>query len=647
VNADDFNQTFQIIDGRVVGTVEGLIDSSCVDETCTETTTTTLPPAEVDFPWFEPGSCGDGPCDVLDATVTQDEVITNYIGTAVAESGFFAYQLIPGEDTVEGPVVTQPDAPLLAFGGEPFDFGEPSGRLYSFDLTSDIREQGALGPFASTASSPEVDPTKPLPTVSPLLFLEEDGSQQGRAVWLQTSFYINTTPESDGTPFDQQSFINMALGGRDAETGGLIGTRRGGSQIDVTGCGGDCQQREAYSFTGDIASLGAPDGSHFLGTGDPNIVVGADSTITHNIDRDTPLDPDSSSVQEQSSATYHVGTGQEVDPGSQTLQGSYSGYATGLVQSELPASGFINVVAGQSTDDFTISFDPQTNSLMADMTVRDVQNGDGATNSYHFGFGDEGGSDVRSAFIDDQRFAAIEALDATSVSYGANSTYDNATSEAYLVSGDQLQVTQYFPDIFEETSPGIRPICSNCEFMQWGAWGARVEFGNANPSQYVDNVHLGWWVAGDVTSTAALDTLYDQNASASYDGHAIGTVASRLNSNDWRTYVAAGDLDMYWHFGKRAGNFEITKFDQGNFGPQGLTFGGPMNRPGQIGNHFAGDIGTPNGSPISLLGTAAGSFVNNGPSNPAAGVIGNWNVHGLNYRAAGVFAGSGLPVPGN
>jgi hypothetical protein len=53
---------------------------------------------------------------------------------------------------------------------------------------------------------------------------------------------------------------------------------------------------------------------------------------------------------------------------------------------------------------------------------------------------------------------------------------------AYLVSGDQLNVTSFFPDTFPETSAGSenRPFCTGCEFLKWGSWGARVEFGNGD-----------------------------------------------------------------------------------------------------------------------------------------------------------------------
>ena len=181
-------------------------------------------------------------------------------------------------------------------GGKAYNFGAASGRTFAFKLLPDINQGGVLAPFAVPDSFPEVDFStddsdnyiKPLPVISDLLYREKTGgiNDQSRAVWLQTSFYINTTPgNGDNIEFDQQSFVNVALGGV-GQDGGLLGARRGGSSVDFDFCNDGCSRRESFPFTGDIASLSGPDGSHFLGKDQPNIVVGFDSTGTHNIGRD-------------------------------------------------------------------------------------------------------------------------------------------------------------------------------------------------------------------------------------------------------------------------------------------------------------------------------------------------------------------------
>ena len=675
VNVDDFERTFSIVNDRLVGTVTGLVDSF-PGESGPETRD--IADASVDFP-AKPNCVKDlGLCPVTGATITQNGETTTYEGLAVLRTDFYAYHVIDRDlfglgngFNVENIEIDQdnedtPEA-LLAFGGKGYNFGTPSGRAFGFLLTPDVRE-GVFAPFASWESAPEVAENKPQPFVTPLLYKETDGSNpDSKAVWLQTSLYINTTPAGDDVEFDQESFVNIALGG--IGDGGLVGARRGGSQLgtyngyDGPGCQGEghCkglyrEEPESYAFTGDIASLEGPDGSHFLGKDQPNIVIGFDSTGTHNIGRDIPLDPESSDVEDQSGSTYHIGIGQgTLESQPQTFDGTFQGYAVGIVRSDVPEEDFANVVASRSPDDFGITFNPTTNTLSANLTVYDVQRMDDATGKYELGFGDDPLSpENRSAFIDNLHYAAIESGDAQVSNWdydGGFEDYDYSTATSYLVSGEQLGVTQFFPDTFEETSEGsgVRPFCTDCEFIKWGAWGTRVEFGDDDDDPYVNNVHLGWWVAGDTTSTAALDNLATDNMTATYNGHAIGNV-----SNNLKTYVAAGDLQMDWSFASRTGNFAISKFDRANFGSNGLTFSGGLCAPGipgcsfsADGNHFKGGItGVVSGNVAS--GIAAGSFVNDVARNPARGAIGNWNVGTASgaYRATGIFAGSGTPIPG-
>jgi hypothetical protein len=423
-------------------------------------------------------------------------------------------------------------------------------------------------------------------------------------------------------------------------------------------CEGNCAKREALAFTGDLATLSNGSGDHFLGTETPNIVVGFDTTGNHNVGRDIPLDPGSSSVEDQSGATFHVGIGRNGwQQPTQTLSGSYSGYATGMVQSEVPATSFQNVVRSTSPDDLTIHFDPVANSLGGSLAVRDVTGKDGATEAYILGFGDNSDSVNRSAFIDDKHYAAIESVAGTTViqgfdEVGAPIHYSNVSATTYLVSGDQLNVTKFFPETFGDG--GNKPFCKDCDFLQWGAWGTRVNFSNPDDSQFTDNIHLGWWVAGDVIDQSDLPT----DMTASYEGHAIGNVATNIGGNGWVTYVATGDMYMDWDFNARSGNLSIYHFDR-SVTPGGLTFSGTMTTPGELSgkNKFEGPLSLTNENlPDNLselngmTGSANGSFVrgplnfNNDhrpiPGSTPQGVIGNWNVGSERYSATGIFAGS-------
>ena len=160
-----------------------------------------------------------------------------------------------------------------------------------------------------------------------------------------------TTPATAGEDpalglAQQDSFINVALGGVDPETGGLSAQRRGGSQLDVPNQRQQLRRRVQQAATREASRLhrrprhrSDGPGDHFLGTENPNIVIGFDTTGSHNVGQDIPLDPGSRPVEEQSGSTYHVGIGRNGwQQPTQTLIGSYSGYATGMVQSEVPAT---------------------------------------------------------------------------------------------------------------------------------------------------------------------------------------------------------------------------------------------------------------------------------------------------------------------
>jgi hypothetical protein len=190
-------------------------------------------------------------------------------------------------------------------------------------------------------------------------------------------------------------------------------------------------------------------------------------------------------------------------------------------------------------------------------------------------------------------------------------------------------------------------LCQNCSFLKWGAWETSLSFNNSDNEGQTQVDAIGFWVAGNMTSTAELDDLRSKNATASYAGTAVATVASNLDDEGWQIYVAAGQMNMDWQFAKRKGNLEISHFDAENTIAGGLTFQGQMSTPGNLKNKFGGDLSlTSQDVPSNLSdlqGFAQGSFVK-GPKNPAQGVMGNWSVGGQNYGATGIFAGSkGVP----
>ncbi len=627
VNADDFIWQFDLGTGRFQGTVSGLNDGSG-----------DFKPGTVDFPFVGlQGQDGIFPINPQDgATITQLDQPFHYVGYVAVEHDFFAYNLISTEGGNDHP------ERLLAFGGSGYDFGAAGGKIYRFNLTADPGQSEAFGPFASTNSSPVTLPlgTTTYPTdvftsdagngfISPLVALEKDGSgpnDPSHAVWLQTSFFVGRG--------DQQgsSFINVALGEWDPQTG-MTGFRRGGSIVLGPN---EYSSTQTYSFSGDIASLAGPDAngnlSYFMGSDNPNIVIGADSTGTHNIFRDTPLDPTEgdSGVEQQSSATYHVGIGQgpTTSPIPQT-SGTFTGYAAGFAQH--PDSSRPDFVANFSPSDVTLSFDAATNTMEGSFKLKDIQpNGLGLiltllnkTPQFNLGFGGPG----RSAFIDNNTFAAIEKSNGSTADeivrsgfLGLNTTtYSHEASvEGFVVSADAIQANEIlFSGQTAQTDHGLvqkRAFCQSCDFIKWGAWGARIDYQQHNGQTATADVPLGWWIAGNVVTANDMPTT----GKASYAGDAIGNVV-----NGGRQYTATGNMNMDWNFGKRSGLLTISQFDNNR------SFSGLMVAPGKVA--FSGPLA---GS--GLVGAANGAFVGHGGPQ---GVIGNFGVGNSSYQATGIFGG--------
>jgi hypothetical protein len=641
VNTDDFDMEWtSVAGGRATGTVPSLIARTGF------LTYANTDEGPFDFPVFNVV----GVHAVTNATmIGPDGEIVTLVGSAFTGKGggFFAYQLF--ELGADG--VADPNRPVLAFGGTPFQKPEgEANQVRLFGLFTDPR-QGIPIPFAAAETAPT---NLAGATIQPLYLLE--GGEDGRSVWLQTSFLIQ------GQGPNQQTILVLALG-EQGENGQLEGFRRGMSHVPVTINSPDGTQSftfmQSYNLSGKISTLAGADGeTHLFGTTLPHFVIGADSTGQgHNIFQDQALYPTAFSADgppiasftnalfdgpnhnsygpppASLGATYHIGeqvaqtavptpvtTDQDVD-----VYGYASGIyqqTTGSLNSDEPPVGML-----LNSDPTDVHLKFKTDNRLSALFSLHGENGvdDGGAN---FAFGDWGNAHGHSAVINGNIYAAVESGTVPSTvlveGYGGYDFPRNADTSLYLVSGALL-------------NPNVAP-CSQCDFIKWGTWGGQVQFKEGFGWYQQDitaHVNLGWYVAGDLTD---VDTLAALGGGATYTGSVIGNVAS-LGETGWNTYVATGNLNMNWNFASRSGDLTISNFDNRSYSTNPGNQPGGLTQPVDI-NKFSGTLHQVGGpSLVNMTGGATGSFVNNGPANPAAGVIGNWNVHSDAYGATGVFAG--------
>jgi trimeric autotransporter adhesin len=229
-------------------------------------------------------------------------------------------------------------------------------------------------------------------------------------------------------------------------------------------------------------------------------------------------------------------------------------------------------------------------------------------------FGGLTGAPGGQAFVDNSNFAALESQ-TNPQQMVINGTATQPNGQLYLVSsGAAGAPTNLLP-------PGAS-YCQ-CQFLQWGYWGGDLTTANSsNPATpRIDRGGINTWVAGVATPQSNLNSLISQSATASYSGHAIGSVF-----NNGASYLAAGGFNGTYNFGTQIGQVAVTNFDGHNFVAGGKA---PL-----TGANYSFS-----GSPApGFTGTVNGTFF--GPN--AAETGGNFAVQtttGPTYIASGIFAG--------
>jgi hypothetical protein len=212
-------------------------------------------------------------------------------------------------------------------------------------------------------------------------------------------------------------------------------------------------------------------------------------------------------------------------------------------------------------------------------------------------------SSGRSAFIDDDRFAA------------GKDNMAMVTANLLRDREGKLPASLNLPD--------GSPI-PQYKHLQWGFFLGDIA---GTPGSNLTHVHMGTWAAGRAADPSQLPT----SGTASYSGHAIGNVA-----NGGALYTAVGSFQNTWNFAQRAGTVNMN-FDRAQYtGVTQLRSGSAV---------FEGNLTAP-ARTGSLIGNFVQPAAGGTAGTPPAGVVGRFGISessGTPYRASGTFAAERTP----
>jgi hypothetical protein len=237
----------------------------------------------------------------------------------------------------------------------------------------------------------------------------------------------------------------------------------------------------------------------------------------------------------------------------------------------------------------------------------------------------------RSAFIDDNTFAAREQMQTDGIHAATNTTTVNGTTvdgaNLYMVTHDVVNDSGLLPS-------GVS-YCS-CQYVKWGYWGGNILWDGKGDA---DAGHLMTWVAGTLGDITNIQGLA---GTATYNGHLIGNV---LNGS--AQYTAVGAFQNEWNFAARRGTITVTNFDGLSFATQTNKVMSGNGRDYSITNAAVSSGGK------NYTATFNGSFFAAGTSPTAsqtaetAGQFSITNSGGSTYKAAGTFAATKTSHTGN
>lgn len=301
-------------------------------------------------------------------------------------------------------------------------------------------------------------------------------------------------------------------------------------------------------------------------------------------------------------ATYGARTG-AVDADALTRGSLGATVLNGYAAINSPDSGGYSA-RNQLTDDVEIVLDITGNSLSSSLNLDAVLDDGvgGAPTSITAAFGGDGGA---SALVDDQTFGARGAATG-----GAIQGVDATTSGAFVTAG-LVGDGGVFPQ-GTDTTPA---------HLTWGWWASSLDGGVAGTPE--QNLHLGAWVAGDVTASTNLPTT----GVATYEGFAA--VSGVENG---QTFVDGASFALTYEFGN--GGLGTVQFND-------LLGDNPIVAVSGVGTggNYSGVAGVTANGRAGLIAIDGAFF--NADGAPAGATAGGIDIvsNDQALRASGVFGG--------
>ena len=478
-------------------------------------------------------------------------------GFVTSDDQFVIYELTDQDDNHK----------VLAFAGTPTPASAfPTSGATFYSLQNDF-VLGSSIPFARASNGGTLVPGTSEAAVDTAIFWDVTGSTTAQRPWAHLTMVISGQGPSQTSVFSAAGGeVLLDSSSRAFISGGTSGT----SRLSSTGLVG--------LFDGDLASADDALGNDFFGTTGPDyfVLVGEDVEDVNNSDV----------VLSGGILEFVPGTTTDVTyfPNAIALKATDTldtrtsrllfGYSGGAIQSSdssgsLVATALFRNATGDP-DDITVITSAETGKVQAFIEVGNAFSANaldafgssleefeidfgnhyvGAFASTQLSIGDTAdtvNTHGESTFIDDFAFGASNQESGPTGQTGLGASFTSGSPlllvdlVMFTVDEDQLTGTGFIPS-------GVT-LCE-CQFLTWGFWGGNIErSGNAD-----EFIHLANWVAGEIQPLSAILAL---SGTASYAGHAIGTV---LSASD--VYQVVGDVAATVNFDTDVTTGTLSDFD--------------------------------------------------------------------------------------